>query len=76
MNSPSRNFKSRSSSCHVMQSNDQNDYEQTEIDFFGTELSRIKETIEQSLMTRRLNKLNEDPLEEIKEIYADVQIME
>ena len=46
------------------------------MDYFDAELKRFKEMIEVPLMTRRLESHKEDPMEELMEVYADVDEQE
>jgi len=46
----------------------------TDLDFFEQELMRYEESITETLMAKRSNAglMNDDPMEELTEIYAEV----
>ena len=46
------------------------------MDYFDPELKSFQALIEVPLMTRRLESHKEDPMEELMEVYADVDEIE
>jgi hypothetical protein len=54
----------------------QSQQERDEIDYFEQELERISKIVKVPLMTRRQNKIKEDPFEELMEVYQDVKEIE
>ena len=47
-----------------------------ELDYFLAELDHIQQLISVSLMTRRLDNHQDDPMEELLEVYQDVKEIE
>ena len=47
-----------------------------DIEYFSEELKKIKEIVNISLMTRRLEIHKEDPMEELMEVYQEVKEIE
>ena len=50
----------------------------TDLDFMEQELNQFQTSIQESLMTKRMNQgnMNNDPMEELTEVYSEVQIIE
>ena len=50
----------------------------TDLDFMEQELNQFQQSIQESLMTKRMNQgnMNNDPMEELTEVYSEVQIIE
>lgn len=79
---PSQGFRSGSkalpSPSHVSSGVDEHALFLTDLDFFEQEIQRFVETLEEPLMSKRQRQgiMNSDPIEELSEVYSEVQVME
>ena len=50
----------------------------TDLDFFEQEMSRYSESLQETLMNKRsaMGVMNDDPMEELSDVYSEVQIIE